>query len=243
LLLIATIGALAAFYTQIYEPLAHHDAELATERDGLRTDRDALEERATRAESERDTARQEADAARAERDALRAREAELSGAVQERDAQIAQLSALQEALEEQLRGDIASGDVSVEQRNGRVAVRMADQVLFAPGHAELSGRGQAVLRRVATSLARLEDRVVQVEGHTDSTPLEGGPDAPFATNWELSVARATNVVRFLQDECGMPGERLVAAGLSQYRPAADNATATGRRRNRRIELTLLPMPR
>jgi chemotaxis protein MotB len=61
----------------------------------------------------------------------------------------------------------------------------------------------------------------------------------YATNWELSTARATNVVRFLEEKCGIPGRRLVAAGYAQHRPVADNATEDGKRRNRRIEIALL----
>lgn len=61
----------------------------------------------------------------------------------------------------------------------------------------------------------------------------------FPTNWELSTARATNVVRFLQESGNIPGERLVAMGFAQYRPAASNASASGRQQNRRIELVLI----
>jgi chemotaxis protein MotB len=80
-----------------------------------------------------------------------------------------------------------------------------------------------------------------VGGHTDATPLSATTQERFPTNWELSTARATQVVRFLQEQCAIPGERLAAAGYSQYRPATSLDTPAGRRRNRRIELTLRPL--
>jgi chemotaxis protein MotB len=239
LLLLGMVAALIAFYTQLHEPLQREVADLRRQLS------ESGPERIAALEAERDAARAERDSARAERDALQARIDELSGQVRERDEQLARLTALQESLEEQLQAEITAGDVTVEQSEGRIAVRMADQILFPSGRAELSERGRAVLRRVATSLARQPERLIQVEGHTDSTPIvvREGEEPLYATNWELSTARATNVVRFLQEECTIPGERLLAAGFSEYRPVADNATAGGRRRNRRIELALLPMPR
>jgi chemotaxis protein MotB len=241
LLVLLLAGGFAAFYAKIHEPVALALADARQRATGAEHDRDAEHERAAGLERERDTLRTERDTLRTERDALRSRETELSSAVAERDARIAAMRAMQESLEEQLRGEIASGDVTIEQSDGRIAVRLADQILFAPGHAELSERGRAVIRRVSVSLARMQDRMIQVEGHTDSTPLAGEALQRFPSNWELSTARATTVVRFLSEETGLPGERLIAAGFGEFRPVADNATAAGRRRNRRIELTLAAM--
>jgi chemotaxis protein MotB len=136
--------------------------------------------------------------------------------------------------------EIRRGDILIQNENGELKVKLADQILFASGEAELSPRGQAVLRRVAETLASLEDHVIEVSGHTDALPLSDRIKERFATNWELSTARATHVVRFLEDECAIPGDRLAATGYSHFRPVADNASASGRRRNRRIELTLRP---
>ncbi|MDQ3031211.1 MAG: OmpA family protein [Myxococcota bacterium] len=242
ILLLAMGGSFALFHEVVHAPLAEE-----TER--LREETAALEERGVELDTQletltaaRDAVTLERDGLIAERDALRGRTDELAGAVAARDAQLAELEAMTASLQEQLQAEITAGDVQIEESGGRLAVRLADQILFAPGQAELSVRGQAVIRRVAQSLARMEGRLVQVEGHTDSTPLSADAQSRFPSNWELSTARATHVVRFLADECAIPGERLVAAGLSQYRPVGDNATMAGRRRNRRIELTLLPMP-
>ena len=82
---------------------------------------------------------------------------------------------------------------------------------------------------------------MRVEGHTDATPISPERAEQFPTNWELSTARATTVVRFLEEQ-GIPGERLAALGFGEHRPLADNGTAIGRRRNRRIELVLTRAP-
>jgi hypothetical protein len=81
----------------------------------------------------------------------------------------------------------------------------------------------------------------QVEGHTDNVPVSPRLQDTFPSNWELSTARASNVVRFLQDRVGIPGERLSSCGFGQYRPLADNTTAAGRAENRRIQIVLVPL--
>lgn len=242
ILLLAMGGSFALFHEVVHAPLVGETERLREETTTLEARGVELDTRVAALTTERDALITERDTVTAERDALRGRADELAGAVAARDAQLAELEAMTASLQAQLQAEITAGDVQIEERDGRLAVRLADQILFAPGQAELSARGQAVIRRVAQSLARMEGRLVQVEGHTDATPLSADAQSRFPTNWELSTARATHVVRFLQDECEIPGERLVAAGLSQFRPVGDNATMAGRRRNRRIELTLLPMP-
>jgi chemotaxis protein MotB len=90
-------------------------------------------------------------------------------------------------------------------------------------------------------LALPKDAVFQVGGHTDNQPIKSEEvKARFPTNWELSAARATNVVRFLEETAGIPGKRLVAAGFSEFRPMASNKKEKTRAQNRRIEIALLP---
>ena len=82
---------------------------------------------------------------------------------------------------------------------------------------------------------------IELGGHTDNQPIKSEEVlAKFPSNWELSTARATTVVRFLEETCEIPGERLVAAGFSQFRPVAKNSKPKGRAKNRRIEIALLP---
>jgi chemotaxis protein MotB len=83
---------------------------------------------------------------------------------------------------------------------------------------------------------------VEVQGHTDNVPITGALAKRFPTNWELSAARATNVVRFLQEQAKLDPTRLSASGYAEFRPKGPNDTAAGRRQNRRIEIVLVPVP-
>jgi chemotaxis protein MotB len=115
-------------------------------------------------------------------------------------------------------------------------------VLFARGDAALEARGQKVMRRVAETLRANPGRAFEIAGHTDDDPVAGKLAERFPTNWELSTARATNVVRFLVEQCEVPGRQLVAAGYAAERPAASNKSARGRKKNRRIEITMRARP-
>ena len=98
-----------------------------------------------------------------------------------------------------------------------------------------------MLLRVGNILKNAQGKAVRVEGHTDNVRIGGNLRTRFPTNWELSAARATNVVRFLEDKVGMDPKRLEAAGLAENRPVAANDTREGRAQNRRIEIYLLPL--
>lgn len=141
----------------------------------------------------------------------------------------------------QLEEEIARGNIFVEQRGSHLVIDVSNQLLFGTGQAEIHRAGKSVLLQVARCLNRLPGFVFQVGGHTDAERIvSAGLRRRFPTNWELSTARATHVVRYLSGECGVPGERLVAAGFASFRPVASNATREGRARNRRIEILLLP---
>lgn len=166
----------------------------------------------------------------------------LEGELEQKQAALDAVKTLQDALSKSLVEEIETGDIRVSQRNGLLIVDVADSVLFAIGEAELSERGQKVLARLAESLEALPDQAIfQVGGHTDNQPIKSEEvKAKFPTNWELSAARATNVVRFLEETAGIPGKRLVAAGFSEFRPVSSNSKPKGRAKNRRIEIALLP---
>jgi chemotaxis protein MotB len=91
------------------------------------------------------------------------------------------------------------------------------------------------LKKVGEALKGYENKVIHVVGHTDNVPLAKSLQGTFPTSWELSVARATNVVRYLQ-EVGIPPQRMVPSGRSEYDPVATNDTPEGRKKNRRIEI-------
>jgi chemotaxis protein MotB len=166
----------------------------------------------------------------------------LEGALEQKQAAIDAIKALEDTLAKSMVEEIETGDIRVSRRDGLLVIDVSDTVLFAIGEAELSERGQKVLTRLAESLLALRDEAVfQVGGHTDNQAIKSDEvKARFATNWELSAARATNVVRFLEETCKVPGKRLIAAGFSEFRPVSSNKKPAGRAKNRRIEIALLP---
>jgi len=124
---------------------------------------------------------------------------------------------------------------TVISQRGLVIRLLTDRVLFDSGLAELKPAATPVLSKVAQILREEGQHQVMVEGHTDPVPIAG---SVFPTNWELSTARASRVVRFLISN-GVPSHRLSAAGYAYLHPIASNSTAAGRSRNRRVEIVLL----
>jgi chemotaxis protein MotB len=240
LLLVLALGAGA--YVLLYAPLEKNHHRLARELRAARGEAASARQRLGSTTAEAERARGELGALREERDRLLSERTDLASTVAERDEAIARLQAAQSAIEARMHEEIEHGDILVRNTNGELRVELTDKILFASGDADLSPRGRAVLRRVAETLATLEDQMIQVSGHTDSLPLSERIQERFPTNWELSTTRATNVVRFLSEECDVPPGRLFAAGFSQHHPVARNTNAAGRRRNRRIELTLRRIP-
>jgi chemotaxis protein MotB len=135
-----------------------------------------------------------------------------------------------------LRREVSDGKLKITRYKDMLTLDVADEILFESAKAGLKPEGKAVLARVGKSIARGE-RTIRVVGHTDNQPLAKG--AAFETNWELSTARATTVVRFFQEEAGLDPRRLLAAGRGEWMPVATNSTPEGRQRNRRITITLV----
>jgi len=149
------------------------------------------------------------------------------------------LNRTQAELNRKLEREVRRGEILIKEIRGNLVVDVTDRILFDSGEAELKDQGKEVLKKVGETL-KAADKIIQVGGHTDSLPISDRLKEEFPSNWELSTARATQVVRFLQEEAHVPGDRLVASGFAQFRPAASNATKRGRRLNRRIEIVLLP---
>ena len=166
---------------------------------------------------------------------------ELTSTLGQREDELKRLMSTYNSLEDKMAAEIKRGDVRLSQSEGRIQVDLVDKVLFDSAQAEVSARGEEVLTRLGAILMNVEDRQIQISGHTDDAPINL-PDlkAKFATNWELSTARAVNVVRFLCEKAQVKPGRLLAAGYGQYRPMASNSTPKGRAANRRIEILLLP---
>jgi len=143
-----------------------------------------------------------------------------------------------EALVQGLAKEVQQGQLQVRQYQNMLAVDLAEQIFFDSGRATLKAGGKDVLKKVGEALKGYDNKIIRVAGHTDNVPVAKSLQATFPTNWELSVARATNVVRFLQD-VGIPPERMVTSGRGEYDPVASNDTAEGRQKNRRIEIMLI----
>ena len=180
-----------------------------------------------------------------EKSSLSDQEAELRRQVQALEQQKAQLESASrqkatqyDSLIQNLTEEVKKGQLQVRQYKDMLTVDVAEQLLFDSGRADLKDTGKAVLKKVGEALKGYEDKVIRVVGHTDNIPITKGLQKRFASNWELSVARATTVVRFLQD-VGVPPERMIASGRAEYQPVAENDTPEGRKKNRRIEITLI----
>ncbi len=141
-------------------------------------------------------------------------------------------------LVQNLSKEVEKGELQVKQYKNMLSVDLAEQIFFDSGKATLKKGGKDVLKKVGDALKGYEDKIIRVVGHTDNVPVAKALRKTFPSNWDLSVARATNVVRFLQ-EVGIPPERMIAAGRAEYDPVAPNDTPEGRQKNRRIEIMLI----
>lgn len=160
---------------------------------------------------------------------------------QAKEAEIAKLKGTYDQLVGNLKDQINSGQIQITQLAGRLSVNMVDKILFNSGEANVKPEGEKVLTQVGAALKNIQDKAIRVEGHTDNVPISGSLKERFASNWELSTARATAVVRYLQDKASIPPERLIAAGYGEHRPVAQNTTPEGRAQNRRIEIVLVAL--
>ncbi len=158
-----------------------------------------------------------------------------------REARVAQMKSTYDELVGMMESEIKRGEVTISELQGKLTVNMVERILFDSGKDEIKKAGLSVLQRVGDVLKGVKDKDIRVEGHTDNVAISSRLKDTFASNWELSTARATNVLHFLQDRVGLPGDRLSACGFGQYRPVADNANAEGRAQNRRIQIVLVPL--
>jgi chemotaxis protein MotB len=129
----------------------------------------------------------------------------------------------------------AVAGVSVREDAHGIVVSLPEAGAFALGQADLSQAARRVIRGLGDVLAK-EAGEIRVEGHTDNAPIA---TSRFASNWELSAARATEVIRFLISQGGIAPERLSAAGYAEFRPLAPNDTPEARARNRRVDIFVL----
>jgi chemotaxis protein MotB len=134
-------------------------------------------------------------------------------------------------------GNMADEDINIKVEKGVVFIDISDKLLFKSGSYDITPRAKEVLGKVAQVLKNQPDLEFMVEGHTDNVPYKR---AALIDNWDLSVKRATAVVRVLQDEYGLSPYHITAAGRSEYQPVTTNDTPEGRALNRRTRIVILP---
>ena len=144
-------------------------------------------------------------------------------------------------LQKKLETEIQEGQVQLKEMKDRLTMTMVDKIIFPSGSTEISKAGKKVLDKVVSILKDVKDKRIQVEGHTDNVHIVSELKNRYPTNWELSTARATEVVRYLQENGGIDPKQLSATGYSEFQPVASNDTEAGKHKNRRIEIVLLPL--
>ncbi len=245
--LIAILAILGALYFYLYEPQRQdlQAARAESERNAVDLARTLADLEASRDEGEALKSRVadleslllEARAASAD---LEATKAELEAQLEAKQEELARLHQTHQELTGKLEQEIRTGEIQIRRIRDKLRVDLVDEILFASGEAEIKESGKEVLERVGDVLSNVSGRIIEVQGHTDDVPIVGRLAESYATNWELSAARAVNVVRFLQEEVGLDPAKLSAVAFSQYRPKASNETEKGRQQNRRIEILLSP---
>ncbi|CEN35025.1 OmpA/MotB C-terminal like outer membrane protein (fragment) [Capnocytophaga canimorsus] len=135
-------------------------------------------------------------------------------------------------------GNLEDQDIEVKVEKGVVYVNISDKLLFNSGSYAVTEKAKVVLGKVATVVKNKPDFEFMVEGHTDDVPVKSG--SSVKDNWDLSVLRATAIVRILQKDFGVSPSRMTAAGRSEYVPVTSNSTAAGKAQNRRTRIVVLP---
>ncbi|ATA67836.1 OmpA/MotB family protein [Capnocytophaga cynodegmi] len=135
-------------------------------------------------------------------------------------------------------GNLDDQDIEIKVEKGVVFVNISDKLLFSSGSYAVTNRAKEVLGKVAMVVKNKPDFEFMVEGHTDNVPFKA--NSSIKDNWDLSVLRATAVVRILQNDFGVSPSRMTAAGRSEYVPVTTNETREGKAQNRRTRIVVLP---
>jgi chemotaxis protein MotB len=210
------VTLLFAFFTTLYASSTVDVAKLTTVADGLHTAFDTPAVPATPLDGV---------AGGAGREVL-----EGGGAVI--DTQIAYVRS---QVETELAEAVAAGQVEINRDRRGLVISIPETAAFPVGRADLSPALTDVINRLALALERLPN-AVRIEGHTDDVPIHS---PRFASNWDLSAARAISVVGVLMAQGGVAADRISVAGYGEHRPRLANTTAEGRRRNRRVDIVIL----
>jgi chemotaxis protein MotB len=211
--------------------LQQQNADLEKQKTDLEKQRKDLKQEISSLEQKRTALEQQNEAEQKQVGSLEQEKAALMASSQQTQKQY-------EDLVQNLSKEVEKGQLQVKQYKNMLSVELAEQIFFDSGRATLKKQGKEVLKKVGDALKAYENKIIRVVGHTDNVQIAKSLQGMFPTNWELSVARATNVVRYLQ-EVGVPPERMVASGRAEYDPVAPNDTPEGRQKNRRIEILLI----
>ena len=168
---------------------------------------------------------------------LKSREEKLAELQQILASKDSSVAALKRTVSDALKGFTGNG-LTVEQKNGKVYVSMEERLLFASGSTVVDQSGMEALKKLAKVLENNPDINVLIEGHTDNVPMKGTGEVK--DNWDLSVMRATSVVKIITSNSKVNPMRLTAAGRGEFAPIGPNSTADTRKKNRRIEIILTP---
>ncbi|MCL2097613.1 MAG: OmpA family protein [Bacteroidales bacterium] len=210
------------------------NADYAKETTGMSKQIQADREELLRKEDELFKRLQEIEQMQAEMDLRNRRMAELESILARKDSAV---NALKAKVSDALLGFEGKG-LTVTQKNGKVYVSMEDKLLFKSGSYEIDPKGAEAVKELGKVLALNTDINVMIEGHTDNVPYKTKTE--LKDNWDLSVKRATTVVRVLLQNNGVDPRRVIAAGHSEYAPLDDRPTAEARQKNRRTEIILTP---
>lgn len=155
-----------------------------------------------------------------------------------KEEKVKEVSNTYEQLLQNMKSEIAQGQVTISELKGKLTVNMEAAILFDSGKADVKSNGLSILQKMVDTLKSVKDKAIHIEGHTDNVPISGGLTRTFPTNWELSAVRAINVCKYLQGQ-GLDPSILSVAAFAENKPVADNETREGRAKNRRIEITLV----
>lgn len=240
---------------QLEKELANYKAmnqSLSDSKDQLLTEASSKQKQLNEALAQKE---RELDAISAEQAALdaqlKAREAEVKLAQQENEAKNKRIKELEESLLakdkaiQELKTNIntalkgfSSDEVQVVEKDGKLHVSLSENLLFKSGSFDVDSKGEDAIVKLASVLNQQNDFDILVEGHTDDDPFNGS--GQLKDNWDLSVKRATSVVRILTNKGGVESAKVAASGRSEYIPVASNETKEGKAKNRRTEIILSP---
>ncbi len=147
---------------------------------------------------------------------------------------------LERQINQQLLNEVKSDEVKIVQMRDRLRITVKDEIFFPEGVADIGKEGKSILDKLVPSLKGVTDHRIEIEGYTDNVPIGDHLKHKYPSNWELSSARAAEVVKYLQHK-GIDPSRLTAAGHGEYQPIEPNSSPTGRQANRRTDIDLMPI--